>query len=200
MEVSVSNADRYWNLLKDLSNEMKLDLIARLSNSMRQEKKEHSVSASRFYGAWRDTDSLDADKLAEEVKKARTEYEEAQKTYADYRDGNQNLSTRKARLELYNLNVDRRLAYNTYRQRMMQMNRAKENLYRKFPVLTVVHPAEVPQRPVAPWTLLGWCLLWAVIGTISWVFLKRRAFKLRFKKLKRPTIRRPLLFGKRLSL
>lgn len=38
MEVSVSNADRYWNLLKDLSNEMKLDLIARLSNSMRQEK------------------------------------------------------------------------------------------------------------------------------------------------------------------
>ena len=71
MEVSVSNADRYWNLLKDLSNEMKLDLIARLSNSMRQEKKDHSVSASRFYGAWRDTDSLDADKLAEEVKKAR---------------------------------------------------------------------------------------------------------------------------------
>lgn len=39
MEVSVSNADRYWNLLKDLSNEMKLDLIARLSNSMRQEKR-----------------------------------------------------------------------------------------------------------------------------------------------------------------
>ena len=71
MEVSVSNADRYWNLLKDLSNEMKLDLIARLSNSMRQEKEDHSISASRFYGAWRDMDSLDADKLAEEVKKAR---------------------------------------------------------------------------------------------------------------------------------
>lgn len=71
MEVSVSNADRYWNLLKDLSNEMKLDLIARLSNSMRQEKKQQSVSASRFYGAWRDADNLDADKLAEEVKKAR---------------------------------------------------------------------------------------------------------------------------------
>ena len=71
MEVSVSNADRYWNLLKDLSNEMKLDLIARLSNSMRQEKKQQSVSPSRFYGAWCDMDGLDADKLAEEVKKAR---------------------------------------------------------------------------------------------------------------------------------
>lgn len=71
MEVSVSNTDHYWNLLKDLSNEMKLDLIARLSNSMRQEKKRHSVSASRFYGAWCDADKLDADKLAEEVKKAR---------------------------------------------------------------------------------------------------------------------------------
>ena len=138
--------------------------------------------------------------LEEEVEKARTEYEEAQKTYADYRDRNQNLSTRKARLELYNLNVDRRLAYNTYRQRMMQMNRAKENLYRKFPVLTVVHPAEVPQHPVAPWTLLGWCLLGAAVGTTGWIFLKRHAFKLRFKKLKRPTIRRPRLFGKRLSL
>ncbi len=71
MEVSVSNADRYWNLLKDLSNEIKLDLIARLSNSMRQEKKGHSVSASRFYGTWSEMDGPDADKLAEEVKKAR---------------------------------------------------------------------------------------------------------------------------------
>ena len=38
---------------------------------MRQEKKQQSVSASRFYGAWCDMDGLDADKLAEEVKKAR---------------------------------------------------------------------------------------------------------------------------------
>ena len=39
MELSVGNADRYWNLLKDLSDEMKLDLIARLSNSMRKKNK-----------------------------------------------------------------------------------------------------------------------------------------------------------------
>lgn len=71
MELSVSNADRYWNLLKDLSNEMKLDLIARLSNSMRKENKTDHVSASRFYGVWKDDDSMDADRLAAEVKEAR---------------------------------------------------------------------------------------------------------------------------------
>ena len=71
MELSVSNAARYWNLLKDLSNEMKLDLIARLSNSMRKENKKDHVSASRFYGAWKDEDSMDADRLATEVKESR---------------------------------------------------------------------------------------------------------------------------------
>ncbi|WP_287642064.1 hypothetical protein [Bacteroides sp.] len=71
MELSVSNADRYWNLLKDLSNEMKLDLIARLSNSMRKENKKDHVSASRFYGAWKDEDSMDVDRLATEVKESR---------------------------------------------------------------------------------------------------------------------------------
>lgn len=71
MELSVSNVDRYWNLLKDLSNEMKLDLIARLSNSMRKENKKDHVSASRFYGAWKDEDSMDADRLATEVKESR---------------------------------------------------------------------------------------------------------------------------------
>ncbi len=71
MELSVSNADRYWNLLKDLSNEMKLDLIARLSNSMRKENKKVHVSASRFYGVWKDDDSMDADRLAAEIKESR---------------------------------------------------------------------------------------------------------------------------------
>ena len=67
MELSVSNVDRYWNLLKDLSNEMKLDLIARLSNSMRKENKKDHVYASRFYGVWKDDDSMDADRLAADV-------------------------------------------------------------------------------------------------------------------------------------
>ncbi len=71
MELSVSNTDRYWNLLKDLSNEMKLDLIARLSNSMRKENKTEHVSASHFYGVWNDDDCMDADSLVVEVRKDR---------------------------------------------------------------------------------------------------------------------------------
>ena len=138
--------------------------------------------------------------LEDEADKARKEYEEVQQTYADYRDRNQSLSTRNARMELSNLNTDRRLAYNIYRQRMAQVSKAKENLYRKHPVLTVVNPAEVPQRPVSQWPIFTWCLLLATIGTTNWIFLKRHAFKLRFKKWKRPTIRRPRLLRKRLSL
>ena len=138
--------------------------------------------------------------LEDEADKARKEYEEVQQIYADYRDRNQSLSTRNARMELSNLNTDRRLAYNIYRQRMAQVSKAKENLYRKHPVLTVVNPAEVPQRPVSQWPIFTWCLLLATIGTTSWIFLKRHAFKLRFKKWKRPTIRRPRLLRKRLSL
>ncbi|WP_075558052.1 hypothetical protein [Parabacteroides timonensis] len=68
MDISVSNTDKYWILLKDLSNEMKLDLISRLSNSMKSKETVKPVSASQFYGVWKDTDSLDADTLVEEVK------------------------------------------------------------------------------------------------------------------------------------
>ena len=68
MELSVGNADRYWNLLKDLSDEMKLDLIARLSNSMRKKNKTEHISASRFCCVWNDDDSMDADCLAAEVR------------------------------------------------------------------------------------------------------------------------------------
>lgn len=50
------NTNSYWNVLKDLSNEAKLELIARLSNSLLRKEEVKSTSASDFYGVWKDGD------------------------------------------------------------------------------------------------------------------------------------------------
>ncbi|WP_304252347.1 hypothetical protein [Parabacteroides gordonii] len=55
-----------------MSDDVKLDLIARLSNSLlrpRGKKKVHS--ASSFYGVWKDTDSMDVDSLTKEIRESR---------------------------------------------------------------------------------------------------------------------------------
>lgn len=49
------NANSYWNVLKDLSNEAKLELIARLSNSLLHKEEVKTTSASDFYGVWKDS-------------------------------------------------------------------------------------------------------------------------------------------------
>ncbi len=68
----IINTNDYWNVLKDLSNDMKLELIARLSNSLISNKgKTKSLSASRFYGVWKDNDSVSAERLNKEIKASR---------------------------------------------------------------------------------------------------------------------------------
>lgn len=42
--------------MKYLSNDVKLELIAKLSNSLVRKAKEQPISASRFYGIWSDSD------------------------------------------------------------------------------------------------------------------------------------------------
>ena len=138
--------------------------------------------------------------LETEKAKALKEYEEAQEAYAAYADSNRNLNTLNARKELANLNLRRRIAYQGYTQKATQVNKAKENLVRRHPVLTIIQPAEVPLRPVSRQAVFLWCPLIAIAGTTGWLYLKKRSFKLRIKKLKRPAIRRPLLFQRRFSL
>lgn len=62
----------YWNIIKDVSDEVKLDLIARLSNSLLRPRVKRNVrSASSFYGVWKDADSMDADSLTKEIRESR---------------------------------------------------------------------------------------------------------------------------------
>lgn len=68
MDTAINNTNSYWSVLKDLSKEAKLDLIARLSNSLLHKDNEKVASASRFYGVWKDSEPADADLLNEAIK------------------------------------------------------------------------------------------------------------------------------------
>jgi len=72
MNIAINTADNYWNLLKYLSNDVKIELIAKLSNSLVHKPKKRSVSASRFYGMWSDADfKMSSDELSAEIKAGR---------------------------------------------------------------------------------------------------------------------------------
>ena len=52
----IPESNSYWNVLKDLSDEVKLDLISRLSQSLLRSKTEKkTISASSLYGVWEDS-------------------------------------------------------------------------------------------------------------------------------------------------
>ena len=60
--------DSYFNMLKHLSMDDKLDLIARLSKSIK-ETKSKKVTASDFSGKWKS--ELSPEEMAEEIRKSR---------------------------------------------------------------------------------------------------------------------------------
>ena len=65
----IPESDSYWNVLKDLSDEVKLDLISCLSQSLLRSKAEKKTI---FYGVWEDSDSIEVGRLVKEVSEARS--------------------------------------------------------------------------------------------------------------------------------
>ncbi|GGK07636.1 hypothetical protein [Parabacteroides faecis] len=63
--------ETYWGLLKNLSTDIKLKLIARLSNSILDDKakEEYKDLPDKFYGAWEDDKS--AEELINEIRNSR---------------------------------------------------------------------------------------------------------------------------------
>ena len=56
MDIALNSTNNYWNLLKHLSSDVKLEL-------------RDNVSASSFYGVWKDSDfPMDADSMVSEIK------------------------------------------------------------------------------------------------------------------------------------
>lgn len=69
-DINTTLIDNYFSLLKNLSSDHKLELIARLSKSMKSSKKaKKEVSLDSLYGSW-DSDQS-ADELIAELKNAR---------------------------------------------------------------------------------------------------------------------------------
>ena len=67
--LALQQTDTYWNILKNLSDDVKLKLIAMLSNSIVEEKK--TTKTKSFRGIWSDTDYIDADEMTNLIKESR---------------------------------------------------------------------------------------------------------------------------------
>jgi len=60
----------YWNILKNLDADTKLDLISKLSASLlKREKPTTAALATKYYGAWED--DKPAEELAAEIRASR---------------------------------------------------------------------------------------------------------------------------------
>ena len=69
-DINTTLIDNYFSFLKNLSSDSKLELIARLSKSMKTTKKsKKEVSLSSLYGSWESEQS--ADEIIAELKSAR---------------------------------------------------------------------------------------------------------------------------------
>ena len=73
MNIALNTTNNYWNLLKFLSDDIKLALIAKLSNSIVSKPETNSVSAADFYGVWKNSDfDMNPDELVKDIKAGRT--------------------------------------------------------------------------------------------------------------------------------
>ena len=64
------SANNYWNLVKHLSPDAKIDLITLLSQSLKNTS-HHQVSAKKYYGIWGD-DGMSDDEFIKELKSLRS--------------------------------------------------------------------------------------------------------------------------------
>ncbi|MCD8181810.1 MAG: hypothetical protein LUE99_00555 [Bacteroides sp.] len=74
-EIKATDATMYWNMLKDLSAEIKLELISKLSASLLIKKKNTKTAekadwVSQFAGVWKDVRS--ADDIIEDIYNSRS--------------------------------------------------------------------------------------------------------------------------------
>jgi len=69
LQASQSVANTYWNIIKHLNKDVKLELIVLLTQSLQHPRKQ-TVSAHDFYGIWGD-DGMSDDEFVSELRKAR---------------------------------------------------------------------------------------------------------------------------------
>ena len=111
-------------------------------------------------------------KLYDEAQK---KYYDAQQTYADYVDMNQNISLRSVQTRQERLQNEMNLAYNLYNQTAQQLQLAKAKVQENTPVYTIVQAATVPLKASKPsklMILVGFVFL-AGVGSVGWILFGR---------------------------
>ena len=63
-------ADSYWNIIKHLSPDAKIDLITLLTQSLKKTSR-NQVSAKKYYGIWGD-DGMSDEEFVDELKSLRS--------------------------------------------------------------------------------------------------------------------------------
>ncbi len=71
IDISKYKASNHWYTLKSLDYDTKLDIIAMLTQSLKQKDSHKNFSAKTFYGIWPD-DGMSADEFVDELKKERS--------------------------------------------------------------------------------------------------------------------------------
>lgn len=73
MQTTISSPIKasYINMLMQLDDVEKMDIIVMLVNSMKSSGKKQKVSAKRFYGIWGD-DGMTSEEFVDEIKAARS--------------------------------------------------------------------------------------------------------------------------------
>ena len=102
---------------------------------------------------------------------AQKKYYDAQQTYADYVDMNQNIALRSVQTRQERLQNEMNLAYNLYNQTAQQLQLAKAKVQENTPVYTVVQAATVPlqaSKPSKVMILVGLVFL-AAVGAVGWI-------------------------------
>jgi uncharacterized protein involved in exopolysaccharide biosynthesis len=110
---------------------------------------------------------------------AKTNYEAAQKKYANFVDANQNIILLSYRAEQERLQNEMNLAYQVYTQVSQQLQMARAKVQEITPVYTVVQPATVPLKPAKPnkmMILIGFMFL-AGVGSVGWILFVKDLLK-----------------------
>lgn len=68
---AVTANDYYWNMLKGLSDERKIDLIDRLARSLSKKEKKQEDFVTKYFGIWKDEDFPSADDMVKEIRESR---------------------------------------------------------------------------------------------------------------------------------
>ena len=153
-----------------VSVEMQNNVIAAvIADSLVQNMGEYMTN---YYTAKSRESYLIKKKIFEEAKQR---YYEADAAYAAAVDKNRGISTHSAQLKIERLRNEKALTYNIYQQVAAQVETSRIKLQEDTPVITVIEPASISAKPIAPNKIL--IIILCIIMGVSLAATKVLLFK-----------------------